>query len=130
MTKISKNLLIVCISITILTLSQLSGCVNQNVEDLLDNPLIGCDTLDLKFSTDIQPIFAAACFDCHSQAGATSGVVLEGYNGVKNVVDDGRLVKVINHLPGITPMPFGRPKLPACDIRKIEVWIREGALNN
>jgi hypothetical protein len=46
------------------------------------------------------------------------------------VVDDGKLLRNIKHLPGSTPMPSGGTKLSDCKILKIENWIEQGIPNN
>jgi hypothetical protein len=55
---------------------------------------------------------------------------LEGYENVKIRVVTGQLHGALNHKDGYQSMPRGRPKLPDCDLFKIDSWIREGAQNN
>ena len=89
-----------------------------------------CDSSAILFGKDIQPVFNQYCKGCHSTAAPSGGISLDNYNGVKVVVNDGRLVKAINHQAGAQPMPRGGNKLSACRIRQIEKWIGAGAQNN
>ena len=89
-----------------------------------------CDTTSVTFSGQIQSILLHNCMDCHSTKNETAGVILDTYAGTKIVADDGRLVAVINHQSGISPMPKDAPQLDPCTIRIIETWIDDGALDN
>jgi mono/diheme cytochrome c family protein len=89
-----------------------------------------CDTLNLSFSADIQPILDNSCTGCHSGAAPSGEVNLGTYAGVKAVADDTRLLGSIDHLPGYSRMPQGGNKLSACNIAKISAWINAGAPNN
>jgi len=89
-----------------------------------------CDTSAVTFSVQVQSILLHNCMDCHSTENETAGVVLDTYAGTKIVADDGRLVAVINHQSGISPMPKDAPQLDPCTIRIIEIWVEGGALDN
>jgi len=89
-----------------------------------------CDTISVTFSGQVQSILLHNCMDCHSTENETAGVVLDTYAGTKLVADDGRLVAVINHESGISPMPKDAPQLDPCTIRIIEIWVEDGALDN
>jgi hypothetical protein len=90
----------------------------------------GCDTVNVTFSGTIRPILHNNCMGCHSGANPPLGVSLETYAGVLSVVNDGRLHKAVNHLPGASAMPKGGNKLPDCTVSKINAWINKGASNN
>jgi len=51
-------------------------------------------------------------------------------NFKNNPGEPGRVFGAVNHLSGYSNMPNGRPKLPQCELDKINKWIREGAQNN
>jgi mono/diheme cytochrome c family protein len=89
-----------------------------------------CDSSKFTFAAAIQPMLNNYCKGCHSTAAPSKGVILDTYNGVLAVAQDGRLVKAIRHLPGATPMPQGGNKLSDCQIRQVEKWIAAGAQNN
>jgi hypothetical protein len=113
------------------------SCSKDNESDMQQTPggnnPGSCDTVNMLYATNIAPIIQSNCFGCHSNATvATSGAPfsLEGYNNLKEHVDDGRLIGAITHAAGFTPMPQGGAKLSDCNINKIKAWINRGALNN
>jgi hypothetical protein len=115
----------------------LAACSGGSEEDPNPNPQPQpqpqpqqCDTNNVTFSATVAPILAANCYSCHSTAIATSGVVLDTYNGVKKQASNGTLIGVITHAPGFPPMPDGGGKLSDCNIAKIKKWIDAGAPNN
>lgn len=101
---------------------------NKGKEDV---PVIigSCDTVSVSYTVDIVPILNANCTGCHSTAGATGGVVLDTYQGVKNQVDAGSLVDVLTGANGASVMPPSGSLSPDA-IRKITCWVENGALNN
>jgi hypothetical protein len=104
------------------------SCANENVEDVLGvcpNP-----PNTVTYSGDVVSILQNNCYECHAASVATDGIILEGYSHVKSLAEAGLLHEVINHLPNVTPMPYGRAKLSPCDIAKIEKWIELGALDD
>lgn len=112
-----------------LVLSLLPRCEYNNEEDLYGD--LECDTSDYAYGTYILPLLEATdCIACHTIANPGGGVVLEGYDNLKQSVDDGSFLGSIRHDPGYSPMPKGGPKLPECDIFRIELWINQGAPNN
>lgn len=106
----------------------ISGCYYDNEEDLYpSNP---CVTEDMSYANDIAPIIQANCFACHSTGSNLAGILLDSYSGLKQAVDNGRLLGAINHLSGFSPMPKDASKLSACNIQKIESWVNAGTPNN
>jgi hypothetical protein len=94
-----------------------------------------CDTVNMKFAANIQPIFNANCVSCHNNVISNLGVRLDTYDGVKQQATRVRnnlsvLLGVITHASGFTPMPYNRPKLSDCDINKIKAWINRNSPNN
>jgi len=84
----------------------------------------------VSFQMHVKPILDANCVACHSTADAAVNLNYETYSGVQAPAVDGRLVGSIKHLSGFVPMPEFAPKLSDCDIMKIEMWVKQGALNN
>ena len=95
---------------------------------------------EVKFSTTIQGIISSNCTfsGCHGDNGSSHDVVfsLVGYD---NVINNGKvkegeahssdLYKVINgHGKKMPPDP--RSSLPDDDVKRIFVWIEQGAKNN
>ena len=114
----------------------LGGCASQNGEDLLASgpqPAPGvpsCDTTRVTYAATVAPLLLQNCGGCHSNGAALGGVALGSYAQVKTVVDRGRLLGVVDHAPGFSPMPKGGTQLSVCDRAKLRLWVRAGALNN
>ena len=89
----------------------------------------GCDTSNVRFAATIQPILQTYCTGCHSGTGASAGINLTTYTGIKPQIDNGRIWAAINHT-GPRPMPLGGNKLSDCNIARIGIWIKNGAPNN
>ncbi len=89
-----------------------------------------CDTVDIAYSTHVVDVLDKNCNACHITAIAEGGVILDTYAGVKKEVDNGRLSAAINHQVGVKKMPPSGIKISDCDIKKIELWISDGAPNN
>lgn len=90
----------------------------------------GCDSTVFTYSGAIKPLINNYCQGCHSGTGASGGVDLSTYNGVKAKVSDGRLWGSINHTPGYVAMPQNGQKLSVCELKQFSKWIAAGALNN
>jgi hypothetical protein len=91
-----------------------------------------CDTVDMKYATDVVPILVAHCYACHgngSSAGS-GGILLDNYANLKTYASNGFLKGDITHTSGFVAMPYGLPKLDDCTINKILDWINRGAQNN
>lgn len=107
----------------------MASCVSNVEEDLY--PPDTCDTAQVTYSLTIAPIIAQNCFACHSSATSqVSGILLEGYDHLKAMVDAERLVGAIRRQEGFSAMPQNGPALPECDILQIEKWVNDGAPNN
>ena len=86
--------------------------------------------MNVKFSTDINPIIQARCVTpgCHAAGGGTSGYDLSDYINIKPYADQGRIrARVIDGKPSF--MPKGG-KLPSSDLQKIDCWLQKGAPDN
>lgn len=90
----------------------------------------GCDTTDVSYSGTIRPTLDRYCVGCHSGSNAPKGINLTIYGTVRTVALDGRLVGVVSHAPGFTPMPYGGNRLPDCEVAQIRAWAREGGREN
>ena len=114
--------------ILVLSSPWIISCENQNEEDLFG--ITGCDTSTVSWSQDIDPILAGRCHHCHYDNSPITPFSLQGYQNVLIRVNSGQLEAAVNHLPGSPQMPQDGPKLPDCELSKINKWIREGAPNN
>lgn len=110
-----------------------AGCYNDKADALY--PSTGsttCDTTTVTFATQVLPIMVANCAisGCHDASSVQGGYDLSSYNGVKQSVDNQRLLGSINWENGYQAMPQNTVKLTQCDINKITRWVNTGALNN
>ncbi len=89
-----------------------------------------CDTANVSFAADVQPILSTYCLGCHSGGSPQGGIALNGYANVLLQANNGRLVGSIDHLPAFSPMPQGQSKLSDCNIALIRNWVAQGASDN
>ena len=100
-----------------------------------DCPLLSCDTTGtILFSTQVWPIVQNSCLGCHNGTSPSGGVNLSNYQNVKVYADNIRngipvIDGAISQMTGFFAMPPSG-KLDKCLIRKIELWIQQGKLNN
>lgn len=94
-----------------------------------NNSCDGCDTLAVKFSAQITNLLKNYCYNCHSGITPTGGFVLTSHTDVVNAVQYRNLLENLKYAPGFKAMPPGA-QLPICEIRKVEIWINNGMLNN
>jgi hypothetical protein len=106
-----------------------TSCYYDNTEELYPQP-VECDTINVTYSQTIAPIMNTNCNDCHSGAAPPANVITDNYTDLKTIADDGRLWGSINHESGYSPMPKDRPKMNDCDLKKINIWLDNGALND
>jgi len=118
MRRIEKGILL----FVILAIAQ--GCYYDNEETLY--PQLPCDVTNSSFGAGINPIIQINCTlgGCHVPG--TGRVDFTTYEGIKSVVDDGRLKQMVIDQKS---MPPSRP-LSTCNIKLIQAWIDNGALNN
>ena len=115
-----------------------TGCYNDKADKLYPEPTTTtpggntCDTANMSFTTNIKPIISQYCAvaGCHDNATAIAGYDLSNYTGVQQSVTGARLLGVINHQSGFSPMPKNMSKLSDCNINKITAWVNQGALDN
>ena len=99
-------------------------------EDLL-YPAGNCDTTGVTYSGTVATALQGnSCMSCHSGGAPSGNISLEGYNNVRTVALNGKLLGTISHTGGFAPMPQGGPKMNECTINKIRAWINAGAPNN
>jgi mono/diheme cytochrome c family protein len=108
-----------------------TGCYYDKEEELYPGTA-SCDTTAAStYATTVMPILSSNCYNCHAGAATLgAGIQLDTYNGLKAKVNDGKLLKAINHEAGTSPMPKNGNKLSTCNIAKIRRWVNAGALNN
>ena len=107
------------------------SCVKDSGRRPAPSPLTLCDSLNVKYSTVIDPIIQTKCVNngCHSAGGGTSGYDISTYQLLKSFADKGRIrARVID---GLTNgwMPNTGP-LSVSDRQKIDCWLQAGAPDN
>ncbi len=92
----------------------------------------GCDTLNVRFSTTIQPLISTRCQGCHSGNAPSGNIKLTNYTEIVAQVNNQKLWGSINYQAGYKPMPYpaGSAKMPDCQLNQIRIWIQQGAPNN
>jgi len=112
----------------------LSSCYYDNQEALYGKPGGVCDTSMVMYSMTILPILQTYCFSCHSASavagGDGGGHNFEVFTVVQTMALNGKLVGSVDHLSGYIAMPQFGNKISDCDISKIKIWVKDGALNN
>ena len=119
-------------------LTMVTSCSKDNEKDLntgTDTTGTGgggntCDTVNMKYAANVQPILSANCYGCHGNGSASGGVSLDTYAKVLTQVNNGNLIGTITHASGYPAMPQGGSKLSDCNINTIKDWIARGAQNN
>lgn len=106
----------------------LAGCAKESADKLSGSAT--CDTTHVSYSTQIVDILQNNCYSCHSGATPPTGIRLDTYANLKVFADNGFLVSAVTHDGVVTPMPYGLPKLPACEVNTIVAWVNQGAPNN
>lgn len=83
----------------------------------------------VSYANDVKPLMELNCSTagCHD-ASAAGGYNLSTYSSVSANAD--RILNVLNHNAGYTPMPMGGNKLADSLIQKVECWVKQGALDN
>lgn len=92
-------------------------------------PLTFCDSLNVKYASDIDPIMQTHCAlpSCHATGAPNSD--LSSYPGVQAKALSGELYsRAVD--PLTANMPSGGPILPDSLRQKLACWIQKGAPNN
>jgi hypothetical protein len=128
--------------ITILILSTLaivillSTCYYDSQEYLYPKINTQCDTTGTITFSSVDSVLQNNCVSCHNSSSASGGVNLDGYANVYTYATTLRnntpiLTGVVRRMNGFIPMPaLPAPPLDECSIRKIEIWIEQGAQQN
>lgn len=106
-----------------------ASCYSDKEDELYPKPAgNSCDTANLSFATDIQPIINSNCATagCHDATTKSFGHDLSSYNGVVTSVNSGRFLGAIRHEANFLPMPKNGLKLPECEMNKIQAWVSQG----
>jgi len=106
----------------------LAGCSKQSEDKLKGNAT--CDTTNVSYSLQVVPILQNNCYSCHSGSTPPTGIKLDTYSSLKVFASNGFLSAAVQHTGTVTPMPYGLPQLPSCEVNTIVAWVNQGMLNN
>lgn len=103
-----------------------SNCPSQN-----------CDTTGtISFANQVWPIIQNNCLGCHTTATtANYNIDLSSYSQINSTAVQSKrnnislLVGTINQYNGFKSMPLSST-LSMCNVRKITLWVQQGAINN
>ena len=84
-----------------------------------------CDTSEVFYSLDIQPIIQQYCFSCHDNATHTHDINLEDSTSFFFYVTEGSFYNSVVHNGLSSPMPYNG-KMDSCSLIKIVRWKNEG----
>jgi uncharacterized membrane protein len=92
-----------------------------------------CDSVQVSFANDIQPMFDNYCNNngssCHNVSSASDGRTYETHAQI--AADAEICYSAMNHEVGFTAMPLGNPtKLADSLLTKMNCWINDGKPNN
>ncbi len=87
-----------------------------------------CDTSNVTFKNNVDPIFQTYCYGCHSAGNTSGGIDLTNFSQLALLIDNGSLLGSIRHDAGFIPMPQGGNKLSDCEINTIAIWARDTTL--
>ncbi|MCF8230704.1 MAG: hypothetical protein K9J27_00840 [Bacteroidales bacterium] len=87
-----------------------------------------CDTTDVTYTDQVATLISNNCLGCHDEATANGGVVLENYDQVAVLANNGTLQGVMNDQQGYPQMPPENP-LSNCNTTIIDKWIENGTPN-
>lgn len=124
-----KRLFIYVTAISLFTIFFVS-CYYDNEEALYPALNIACDTTNVTFSGTIVTILSNNCYSCHSNNNATqygNNIRLQNYGDVTVMAI--AMVGAIKHT-GSYPMPKNGGMLKVCSISQVDIWVRNGMLNN
>ena len=107
--------------------------------------LAACGEREVSFKSDVQPILAQSCLECHSAGGAgyeKSGLLMSSYEDLMKGTRFGAIVKPGDTLtsalimlvegradPSIR-MPHHKEPLSKDQIALLRAWVEQGAKNN
>ena len=90
-----------------------------------------CDTLNISWTKNIEPLISTYCKGCHSGSSPSGNVLLTNYSEVKVQALNGYLYGTTSHSAGFKAMPpYGSSKLDACQVKAIGKWVAMGAPQN
>ena len=107
------------------------SCKKKETTNIIlgSNKLVNCvDTLSVSYVKQVQPILNANCVRCHD---ASTGQNFTTYETTKPFATSGVLVDCIKgNVNEILMPPKPNKTLDTCEIKLIQIWIKQGCKNN
>jgi hypothetical protein len=114
----------------LLTIGCMTSCYYDVESELYPNGS-ACDTLNVTYQLTIKPVLERNnCLNCHNTGLNSGGINLDNYSAITPTIASGKLLSSVNHDGKASQMPKGGAKIPDCDLKKIEIWIKNGAPDN
>ena len=117
------------------------SCSHEPIPTPANHNSVICDTLNVKYSTCVQPIFKNNCYQCHSDSASQHGVIafdIENFTSLKFYLNNyyhndsiygSKFMSVIGYRLGVVHMPPDY-QMPATEIGVVQKWVDNGALDN
>ena len=87
-----------------------------------------CDTTGvITYQNQIASLISKNCISCHSGSGASKGILLDTYTAVKAQLDNGKLLAAVKGTSIQMPPSYS---ITSCELREIELWKTNGAIQN
>ncbi|MBK7576973.1 MAG: hypothetical protein IPI24_06025 [Ignavibacteria bacterium] len=85
-----------------------------------------CDTVNVLYTTHVEPMMARYCNGCHSGDVPEAGIDLSQRATVETYARNGMLVGTMSHSAGFLKMPPSGPRVSDCTIGTVHAWISQG----
>ena len=116
-----------------------TACTHKEPMSPPAGPSNTCDTSNVSYAKQVQPILQSNCYSCHSSAAVSSGGLdLQNFSSLKSYLNfyydsDNVYGSKFMHIVGQSGLVLYMPptyKLSGCEISTIRSWIRNGAIQN
>jgi hypothetical protein len=104
------------------------ACSNSKYADLVPKDATNqCETSNMSYARDIDPILQSNCTSCHSAGNsAGGGIVLDNYAAVKSYTESSLIDRVSLPTTDGSFMPKGGSSIGSCNISKLTAWKDQG----
>ena len=138
---ISRNNYKTVLVVLVLVCAIASGCTHDEIVVPVKHNSAICDTLHIKYSTCVQPIFKNECYQCHSDSASQNGNIafdIENFASLKFYLNNyyhndsiygSKFMSVIGYRLGVVHMP-PTAEIPLNEVGIIRQWIDSGAIAN
>ncbi len=110
----------------------IANWINKGAKNYVCNANYGkCDTTAVvSFATFVKPIMENRCQGCHSGTIPSGALNLSTYAQIKASALTPAFMGSMRKAADYSFMPKSGAALSACELNKIDAWIKRGALNN